>query len=69
MRENNYHNETNRINWYVCGNLASLICLLGLDAQEISYAKISTFTVMKKEEEKYTKAYIALGVFGRVGSR
>ena len=45
MSENHYHNNTNRINWYVRENLTTRICLLMLDAHKFSCVKISTFTV------------------------
>ena len=43
--ESYYHNNTNRIYWYVCENLTSRICLLELDARKFSCVKISMFTI------------------------
>ena len=40
--ENYYHNRTNRINWYMCENLAARICLLLHDVRKFSCAKICT---------------------------
>ena len=48
LSENYYHNSTNRINGYVRENLTTPICLLVLEAQKYSCAKISTFTVYDK---------------------
>ena len=45
VSENYYHNRTNRINWYMRGNLAARMCLPMLDARKFSCAKICTFTV------------------------
>ena len=42
--EHYYHNRASRINWYVRENLAARICLLMLDAQKFSCAKICTST-------------------------
>ena len=46
VSENCNHTRTNRNKWYVRKNLTTRICLVGLDAQKSSCAKISTFTVI-----------------------
>ena len=47
------HNRTNRINWYVRENLATGRCLVRLDAQKFSSAKISTFTVLSYQGKAF----------------
>ena len=47
VSKNYYQNRKNRINWYVRENLVARICLLVLNTQKISCAKICTFTVYK----------------------
>ena len=54
VSENYNHNRTNRIKWYVREYLTTGICLLRLDVQNFSCAKISTFTVHR---EKYQFDY------------
>ena len=45
VSENYNHNRMNRSKQHMCENLTERICLIGLDAQRFSCAKISTFTV------------------------
>ena len=46
VSENNNHNRTNRINWYVYENMTTRVCLPGLDARKFKSAKIYMFTIL-----------------------
>ena len=48
VSQNYNHNRTNRNKQHMRENLTAQICLIGLDAQKFSCAKISTFTVLDK---------------------
>ena len=61
--ENHHQNRTNRINWYMRENLAARICLLMLDAQKFSCAKICTFIVLILEAEILLFKVTSLALF------
>ena len=58
VSKNDYHNRTNRINWYVREDLAAPICILMLDAHKFSCEKIYMFSVKKIEKEEKSGALV-----------